>query len=144
MQYFTYKIVDERGDKVNNQAEPSNIGEPNADNPLCPKSDGGGKVGHNLISLATFQKLGSTAMSFGGSHISTYTGSTAMQNQFNAGAQLAGTAVSIINNPAAGLATLALTTAKRALEIAEDKRQDNAQVSEARKRAGASCNASRM
>ncbi|MEG2688220.1 MAG: hypothetical protein RSA24_03545, partial [Clostridia bacterium] len=69
---------------------------------------------------------------------------TALQNRFNAGANLVGTAISIAENPIAGLAMLALNTAKKAMEVAEERRQDDMHTGEARKRAGASFNTSRL
>ncbi|MEG2688340.1 MAG: hypothetical protein RSA24_04145, partial [Clostridia bacterium] len=124
MEFYTYRIVDERGDSTPNPTAPEQIGEPNIDNPMRPKTKGGGgnggHSGHSLVSLATFQKIGGLATSFGGNHIATYMGSTALQNRFNAGANLVGTAISIAENPIAGLAMLALNVAKKAMEVAEE------------------------
>ncbi len=144
MEFFTYKIVDERGGGTGNISDPQKQGDINPDNPMSPLSSALSAGNKSLVSLATIQKIGSTVMSFGSSHIATYTGSTALQERVNAGAQAVGTAISIIDNPVAGIASLALSLAKRAMEVAEEKRKDNLAVTEARKRAGVSFNTSRM
>lgn len=140
MNTFIYKIIDDRGGGTGTPSEPENMGEPKEESPIASALSAGNK---SIVTLATMKKIGSTVMSFAGSHIATYTGSTALQNRINAGAQLVGTAISIVENPAMGLISLALDMAQRALEIAEEKRQDNIRVNEARKRAGTSLNSSR-
>ncbi|MEG1528741.1 MAG: hypothetical protein RR338_00180 [Clostridia bacterium] len=145
MEFYTYRIVDERGDSTPNPTAPEQIGEPNVDNPMQSKTKGGGgNGGHSLISLATFQKMASTTMSFASTHISTYMGSTAAQNRTNAGIQIAGTIISTIANPMAGTANLAISIAKRAMEIAEELRKDSIRTTEAQKRAGSNYNSSRL
>lgn len=140
MDFFTYKIIDERGENGNPSA-PKSVGEPNEDSPVSPK-DKSSKNGN--IGLDTVKKIGEGAVNLAISHIGDFTGSTALQNKVNAGAQLVGTAISIAQNPAMGIASLALQIANKAMEMAHEKKMDSIAVAEATKRAGVSFNQSRI
>lgn len=139
MEFFTYKIVDERRDE-SNPANPQPVGEPNEENPTKTKDgENGGGMDFSLI-----KKIGQEGINLAVSHVGDFTGSSAMQNRVNAGAQLVGTAISIAQNPAMGIATLALQIANKAIEVAKEKRIDSLNVAENTKRAGVSFNQSRI
>lgn len=138
MEFFTYKIVDERGDN-SNPADPQSFGEPNAENPISMKD-----VIDKGMDFSLLKKIGKEGVNLVVGHIEDFTGSSALQNKVNAGAQLVGTAISIAKNPAMGIATLALQLANKAIEVAKEKRMDSLTVAENTKRAGVSFNQSRL
>ncbi len=138
MEFFTYKIIDERKD-IGNPANPQQIGEPDVDNPTKTKDAADKGMDFSLL-----KKIGKEGLNLAVSHIGDFTGSSALQNKVNAGAQLVGTAISIAQNPAMGIATLALQLANKAIEVAKEKRMDSLNVAENTKRAGVSFNQSRL
>ncbi len=138
MEFFTYKIIDERKDE-SNPANPEQVGEPDEENPTKTKD-----VVKSGMDFSLLKKMGKEGLNLAISHVGDFTGSSAMQNRVNAGAQLVGTAISIAQNPAMGIATLALQMANKAIELAKEKRIDSINVTEATKRAGVSFNQSRL
>lgn len=138
MEFFTYKIVDERGG-ASNPADPQSVGEPDAENPISAKD-----IIDKGMDFSLLKKMGKEGLNLAIGHIEDFTGSSTLQNKVNAGAQLVGTAISIAKDPAMGIATLALQMANKAIEVAKEKRMDSLSVAEATKRAGVSFNQSRM
>ena len=138
MEFYTYRIIDERKEE-GNPANPEPVGKPDEENPIKPKD-----VVKSGMDFSLLKKMGKEGLNLAISHVEDFTGSSALQNRVNAGAQLVGTAVSIAQNPAMGIATLALQIANKAIEVAKEKRIDSINVAEARKRAGVSFNQSRM
>ena len=138
MTFFTYRIVDERKE-VGTQSKPQPIGQPDEENPINTKD-----VVSSGMDFSLLKKMGKEGVNLVVGHIEDFTGSSALQNKVNAGAQLVGTAVSIAKNPAMGIATLALQLANKAIEVAKEKRMDSLNVAEATKRAGVSFNQSRL
>lgn len=138
MEFFTYKIVDERQEE-GNPANPQPVGEPDEESPIKTKD-----VIKSGMDFSLLKKMGKEGLNLAISHIEDFTGSSALQNRVNAGAQLVGTAISIAQNPAMGIATLALQMANKAIEVAKEKRIDSLNVAENTKRAGVSFNQSRL
>lgn len=138
MNFFTYKIIDERKD-VGTPSNPQPVGQIDEDNPIKAKD-----VVSSGMDFSLLKKMGKEGLNLVVGHIEDFTGSAALQNKVNAAAGLVGTVVSIAKDPIMGIATLALQMANKAIQIAQEKRMDDINVAEATKRAGVSFNQSRL